>query len=209
MARIVKDYDLYVRRNLARGYSAKDLNVSFLSEKKFRLQNKMDELKDRGRRVMTEVKGDIITKWEEKSREFVDAFLLLFGRERLHHLWNESKGKLIQALSPPGSPSGSVNGDIDGDEYDDDEEEYELPGEVSIHMEQHSPRARRTYHRRVLESPTMVLGRSGAAAAALNSSTSSTNAEIGSTRLGASNSREEDDDDDDEYEEVEFERRSN
>ncbi|EDV50175.1 choline-phosphate cytidylyltransferase A [Drosophila erecta] len=111
VARIVKDYDLYVRRNLARGYSAKELNVSFLSEKKFRLQNKMDELKSRGKREMTKVKGNIITKWEEKSREFIDTFLLLFGRENLNHLWNESKGKLLQALSPPGSPSGSVNGD--------------------------------------------------------------------------------------------------
>jgi len=121
VARIVKDYDLYVRRNLARGYSAKELNVSFLSEKKFRLQNKMDELKSRGKRELSKVKVDIITKWEEKSREFIDTFLLLFGREHLNHLWNESKGKLLQALSPPGSPSGSVNGDdtegTDIDEY--------------------------------------------------------------------------------------------
>jgi len=93
VARIVKDYDVYVRRNLARGYSAKELNVSFLSEKKFRLQNKMDELKTRGKRELTKVKVDIITKWEEKSREFIDAFLLLFGRERLNNLWNESKGR--------------------------------------------------------------------------------------------------------------------
>ncbi|XP_001353577.2 choline-phosphate cytidylyltransferase A [Drosophila pseudoobscura] len=122
VARIVKDYDLYVRRNLARGYSAKELNVSFLSEKKFRLQNKMDELKSRGKRELTKVKGDLITKWEEKSREFIDTFLLLFGRERLNHLWNESKGKLIQALSPPGSPSGSVNGDeLEGDEDEETE----------------------------------------------------------------------------------------
>ncbi|XP_067645496.1 choline-phosphate cytidylyltransferase A [Eurosta solidaginis] len=121
VARIVKDYDLYVRRNLARGYSAKDLNVSFLSEKKFRFQNKMDELKDRGRREFSKVKDDIITKWEEASRDFIDAFLLLFGRERLNHLWNESKGKLIQALSPPGSPSGSVNGDNDDERYTDDD----------------------------------------------------------------------------------------
>lgn len=107
VARIVRDYDLYVRRNLARGYSAKELNVSFLKEKKFRLQNKMDELKDRGKKVMSEVKGDIITKWEEKSREFVDTFILLFGRDSITNIWDNTKGRLMQALSPPGSPNRS------------------------------------------------------------------------------------------------------
>lgn len=130
VARIVRDYDIYVRRNLARGYSAKELNVSFLNEKKFRLQNKMDELKDKGKRVMENIgekKVDMIQKWEEKSRDFIDAFLLLFGREgTLSHLWNESKGRLIQALSPPSSPklhgsptssTQSLNGD--GDVFED------------------------------------------------------------------------------------------
>ncbi|XP_068987058.1 choline-phosphate cytidylyltransferase A-like isoform X1 [Bombus flavifrons] len=116
VARIVKDYDIYVRRNLARGYSAKELNVSFLNEKKFRLQNKFDDLKDKGKRVMENIgekRMDMISKWEEKSRDFIDAFLLLFGREgRLSTIWNESKGRLMQALSPPASPKrdGSPNG---------------------------------------------------------------------------------------------------
>jgi trimethylamine:corrinoid methyltransferase-like protein len=44
----------------------------------------MDELKDKGKRVMENIgekRVDMIQKWEEKSRDFIDAFLLLFGRE--------------------------------------------------------------------------------------------------------------------------------
>ncbi|XP_013184305.2 choline-phosphate cytidylyltransferase A [Amyelois transitella] len=107
VARIVRDYDVYVRTNLAHGYSAKDLNVSFLDEKKFRFQNMMDELKDKGKKVMTNIgekKVDILTKWEEKSRELIESFLLMFGPSgRLSSIWN-AKGRLMQALSQPPSP---------------------------------------------------------------------------------------------------------
>ncbi|XP_034841386.1 choline-phosphate cytidylyltransferase B-like isoform X3 [Maniola hyperantus] len=122
VARIVRDYDIYVRRNLARGYSAKELNVSFLNEKKFRLQNKMDELKDKGKKVMTNIgekRVDILTKWEEKSRELIDTFLLLFGPDgRLSNMWNESKGRLMQALSQPPSPRGSPAPSENGDDHE-------------------------------------------------------------------------------------------
>ncbi len=85
----------------------------------------MDELKDKGKRVMSEVKGNIITKWEEQSRDFIETFLLLFGRERLTNIWDKSKGRLMQALSPPGSPSHSPSGSINGDEdvYEDDDDD--------------------------------------------------------------------------------------
>ncbi|XP_037511030.1 choline-phosphate cytidylyltransferase A isoform X2 [Rhipicephalus sanguineus] len=111
VARIVKDYDVYVRRNLARGYSARDMNVSFLNEKKFLLQNKMDELKDKSKQLVENFEGkrhELIQKWEEKSREFIFNFLELFGREgRLNHLWNEGKDRLKNALSPGSSPARS------------------------------------------------------------------------------------------------------
>lgn len=37
ISRIVRDYDMYVRRNLERGYSAKDLNVSYLKVIRLRI----------------------------------------------------------------------------------------------------------------------------------------------------------------------------
>lgn len=63
-----------------------DTNYFFysLQEKKFKLQNKMEELKDRSKRVMGtigEKKVDMLQRWEEKSRDFIVSFLLLFGRD--------------------------------------------------------------------------------------------------------------------------------
>lgn len=60
------------------------LGISVLQEKKFRFQNKMDELKDKGKRVVENIEGkrnELIQKWEDKSREFIQNFLLLFGRD--------------------------------------------------------------------------------------------------------------------------------
>ena len=89
VARIVKDYDVYVRRNLARGYSAKEMNVSFVNEKKFLLQNKLDEIKDK----VKEKQSNLITKWENKSTSFIHNFLELFGPDStLNRMWTQSTG---------------------------------------------------------------------------------------------------------------------
>ncbi|XP_030755208.1 choline-phosphate cytidylyltransferase A-like isoform X2 [Sitophilus oryzae] len=114
VARIVKDYDVYVRRNLARGYSAKELNVSFLKEKKFKFQNKMDELKDKGKHLfgsLGERRDDFLSKWEDKSKEVVENFVKIFVKKPLR-LLHYSKDKLMKAITPESSA---------------DEEEYEEP----------------------------------------------------------------------------------
>ncbi|KAF7699259.1 phosphate cytidylyltransferase 1A, choline b [Silurus meridionalis] len=118
ITRIVRDYDVYVRRNLQRGYTAKELNVSFINEKKYHLQEHVDKVKQKVRDVEEKSKEfvqrveeksiDLIQKWEEKSREFIGNFLQMFGPDgALKHMLNEGKGRMLQAISPRHSPSSS------------------------------------------------------------------------------------------------------
>lgn len=115
VARIVRDYDVYVRRNLTRGYTAKELNVSFLKEKKIKLQEKVDKLKNKGKNLMEvlgETTDDVLNKWEEKSREVIDHFVMFFFRKPLKMLSN-SKRKIMNAIA---SDSSSPNTSEDEEE---------------------------------------------------------------------------------------------
>ena len=102
------------------------MNVSFLNTKKFEIQEKVKELKVKGKVVIDridETRLDFIEKWETRSKELVLSFLKLFGREGrlvkpLSTIWNEGKDMIRNSLSPTGSPGGSDQ---------DDEVETEIP----------------------------------------------------------------------------------
>merc|ERR1719516_507718 len=101
VARIVRDYDTYVRRNLSRGYSRQELNVSFLKGQKYKLQNKVDS-----------IRSDVhekINKWEEQSKEMISNFLHMFTTPAIEQMWNSGKERIARAISPspPHSRSGS------------------------------------------------------------------------------------------------------
>jgi len=58
ICRLVRDYDMYVRRNLARGYTRQDLNVGFLKKKnQLEFQTKMNSMKSKIRTYEEESKN--------------------------------------------------------------------------------------------------------------------------------------------------------
>lgn len=94
ICRMVRDYDVYVRRNLQRGYTAHELNVGFFKEKKIKLQNNLDMFKEKVNKYQEETK-EFLKHWEEKSREFIHNFIDNFGNST-----NIIKDKVQRAISP-------------------------------------------------------------------------------------------------------------
>lgn len=114
VARIVKDYDNYVRRNLARGYSAKELNVGFFSEKKYKFQIKYDDIVGKGR--------EIFHKWEEKSRDFIINFLDLFNSDN-HVTLNRIRLMISRSPSPRLTGGGSLSPGSSATSSEDDRDD--------------------------------------------------------------------------------------
>ena len=86
------DYDIYIQRNYARGYTRKDLNVSFLRDQKIKIESFGDKVKDK----------------INKGEKLLFSFLQSFGVERdwiFRPIKNVGK-RAMRALSPPGSPKG-------------------------------------------------------------------------------------------------------
>ncbi|KAG2231812.1 hypothetical protein BDF21DRAFT_416254 [Thamnidium elegans] len=77
ITRIVRDYDSYLRRNLERGVSAKDLNISFLKEREIKTKKHIDDLKKQIKSVVMEHLGT----WEDQSHNFIRGFAGRFGAE--------------------------------------------------------------------------------------------------------------------------------
>ncbi|KND00893.1 uncharacterized protein SPPG_03993 [Spizellomyces punctatus DAOM BR117] len=152
ITRIVRDYDAYVRRNLERGVSPKELNISFFKEKEIRMKSRIGTIKQslqsrlqQGessiRRNWEDTKNDLPHKWkntleywEDMSSELVRGFIGLFGQEGLPRLLfgrrNRSRGGTPTSSpseSPKrrwlfGSPASSTEDEDENEEVDEDEE---------------------------------------------------------------------------------------
>lgn len=73
ITRIVRDYDLFLMRNLQRGMSAKELNISYLKEQQIKTQYHLE-------RLNVSVTGQL-NVWKSESHVLIKAFASLFGVE--------------------------------------------------------------------------------------------------------------------------------
>eukprot|EP01102_Stenamoeba_stenopodia_P000226 TRINITY_DN10194_c0_g1_i1.p1 TRINITY_DN10194_c0_g1~~TRINITY_DN10194_c0_g1_i1.p1 ORF type:complete len:618 (+),score=161.12 TRINITY_DN10194_c0_g1_i1:61-1854(+) len=101
--RIVRDYDEFVKFNLSKGYSGKDMNVGLLKEKSLLMEHKIQKFKEKVKEnfkqkvdlVKEDVKEDLgrIRRWWTEQHLAVD-FLKKFGEKK----WFEKRSLMLGVL---------------------------------------------------------------------------------------------------------------
>ncbi|XP_038700202.1 choline-phosphate cytidylyltransferase 2-like [Tripterygium wilfordii] len=131
--RIVKDYNQYVMRNLDRGYTRKELNVSYVKEKRLRVNMRLKKLQEKvkeqqekvGEKIQTVAKtaGMHRNEWVENADRLVAGFLEMF-EEGCHKMGTAIRDRIQERLRGQQSRDLLQNGKEDeGEEeyyYDDD-----------------------------------------------------------------------------------------
>jgi choline-phosphate cytidylyltransferase len=86
--RIVKDYDKYVRRNLQRGYSYKEMNVGWAKRQEIKFDTQVEKLKKNYEEIKEDVIDSLVNnrlildfkKWRDTSEEMLKDFVVKFKR---------------------------------------------------------------------------------------------------------------------------------
>eukprot|EP01130_Rhizamoeba_saxonica_P006456 TRINITY_DN2569_c1_g1_i1.p1 TRINITY_DN2569_c1_g1~~TRINITY_DN2569_c1_g1_i1.p1 ORF type:complete len:217 (-),score=56.93 TRINITY_DN2569_c1_g1_i1:55-705(-) len=89
---IVRDYDVYLRRNLKRGYDRKDLNISWTKEQTIKAKEAVSD----GFRTGLEIGKGKLNLWKENTDNFITGFLQRFDQA-------ETWENLKQIISPHNS----------------------------------------------------------------------------------------------------------
>ncbi|KAK7306882.1 hypothetical protein VNO77_44842 [Canavalia gladiata] len=136
--RIVKDYNQYVLRNLDRGYSRKELGVSYVKEKRLRVNRRWKTLQEKVKEQQEKIQivaknaGMHRNEWVENADRFVVGFLEMF-EEGCHKMGTAIRDRIQEKLRGQQSNNGSSlfeNGKDDEHEEnyyyneDDSDEEY-------------------------------------------------------------------------------------
>ncbi|KAG5520484.1 hypothetical protein RHGRI_033162 [Rhododendron griersonianum] len=131
--RIVKDYNQYVMRNLDRGYTRKELGVSYVKEKRLRVNMRLKKLQEKVKEQQEKIQTVAKTaemhrnEWVENADRWVAGFLEMF--EEGCHKMVSSFGTAIRDRIQErlmGQQTGGLlqNGNEEDEYYDDDSDDY-------------------------------------------------------------------------------------
>ncbi|GER33595.1 choline-phosphate cytidylyltransferase [Striga asiatica] len=154
--RIVKDYNQYVMRNLDRGYSRKELNLSYVKaslfflppskysfflEKRLRVSMRLKKLQEKvkeqqekvGEKIQTVAKTATMNRnmWVENADRWVAGFLEMF-EEGCHKMGTAIRDRIQERLK---GQRALMNGDDDDDDDDDDEYYYDTDEEEEYYYD--------------------------------------------------------------------------
>lgn len=82
IARIIRDYDGYIRRNLRRGYSAEDLNVGFIKRQQVKLEERIENVKEKWERERSRIKRGFEEVEGEIDKHVQHAVRMVLGDKR-------------------------------------------------------------------------------------------------------------------------------
>ncbi|TKY72674.1 Choline-phosphate cytidylyltransferase 1 [Spatholobus suberectus] len=126
--RIIKDYNQYVMRNLDRGYTRKELGVSYVKEKRLRMNMGLKKLQERvkkqqekvGKKIQTvgKIAGMHPNELVENADRLVAGFLEMF-EEGCHKMGTAIRDRIRERLRAQQLKS------LLYDEWDDDDEFYD------------------------------------------------------------------------------------
>lgn len=114
ITRIIKNYDMYVRRQLKRGISAEDLKLSKVKAASVKTAIKYDQIKTNIKEKTSELKEDILSFWTTRSHVFVERFLSIYQNRIANNSHN-------------GNDSGHSDTSISHDNDNDDDDQVQSP----------------------------------------------------------------------------------
>ncbi|KAJ8509801.1 hypothetical protein OPV22_000235 [Ensete ventricosum] len=112
--RILKDYNKYVTRNLARGYTRKDLGVSYVKEKQLRMNMGITKLREKVKaqqeklHTVAKTAGLHHDEWVENADRWVAGFLGKF-EEGCHIMETAIKDRIQERLKRQSSKEMNAN----------------------------------------------------------------------------------------------------
>nr|KAJ0199122.1 hypothetical protein LSAT_V11C600305240 [Lactuca sativa] len=127
--RIVKDYNEYVMRNLDRGYSRKDLGVSYVKEKRLRVNMGLKKLREKVKKQQEKIQTVAKTAgmnhnlWVENADRLVAGFLEMF-EEGCHKMGTAIRDRIQEQLKANGNRRGLTYENNDNEEEEDEDEYY-------------------------------------------------------------------------------------